>query len=533
MSETTFTRRQMLSLLLASSASASLPWAGPALAQDIKRGGTLHLALEGTPRHLNGAVQSGWATGLPSTQLFASPLKYDDQWKPQPYLAESWALASDGKSLTLTLRRNAVFHDGQPVTSEDVAFSIMQIKANHPFQSMLQPVETVETPDPHTAIIRMTVPHPAIELAMSPALCPILPKHIYGDGQDLKSHPRNSEGVVGSGPFKLARFEPGKEIVLQRFEQFFLPGKPYLDRLVISLVSDAMTGTLLLERGDAQMIPFASKAIDLKRLEANPAITLFDKGYEGFGGVTWLAMNLSRKPMSDIAVRKAMATAIDKKFIANALQGGFASPIDGPLSPENPFATEEVVHYAHDAKKAAQMLDAAGYTADADGVRFSIVMDFFPGAEWARTGAEYLRTQLKKVGIQVQIRTSPDFGTWSRRMAEHDFDVSMDGTFGWGDPVIGVHRTYLSSNIKPIVWANTQSYANPRVDELLEQAARAADPGQRRAAYAEFQKIVTDELPVIYLTTQPFRTAARTTVGNVPQSIWGPLSPYDEVYLKS
>ena len=82
--------------------------------------------------------------------------------RPQPYLAEKWSLAEDGKSLTLNLRKDAVFHDGKPVTSADVAFSIMAIKANHPFTTMMGPVEKVDTPDPYTAIIRMSTPHPAI-----------------------------------------------------------------------------------------------------------------------------------------------------------------------------------------------------------------------------------------------------------------------------------------------------------------------------------------------------------------------------------
>ena len=157
----------------------------PVVAQEQpRRGGTLVVGTTQTPRHLNGAVQSGIATAVPSTQLFASPLRFDDKWNPQPYLAESWKLAEDGMSLTLNLRKNAVFHDGKPVTSADVAFSIMAIKANHPFQTMLGPVERVDTPDAHTAIIRMNHPHPAIVLAMSPALCPILPKHVYADGPD-------------------------------------------------------------------------------------------------------------------------------------------------------------------------------------------------------------------------------------------------------------------------------------------------------------------------------------------------------------
>src|SRR6218665_3531486 len=183
---------------------ALLSLAQPALAADQpKRGGTLVIGRTQTPRHLNGAGQSGVATGLSSTQIFASPLRFDGQWNPQPYLAQSWQLADDGKSLTLGLRKDALFHDGKPVTSADVAFSIMAIKANHPFSTMFGPVEKVDTPDPHTAIIRMSVPHPAIVLAMSPALCPILPRHIYGDGQDLKNHPRNSTDPVGSGPFRV------------------------------------------------------------------------------------------------------------------------------------------------------------------------------------------------------------------------------------------------------------------------------------------------------------------------------------------
>ena len=207
------TRRSFCTTLVLASA-AGLPL--DAFAQAAKRGGTLVFGTTQSPRHLNGAVQSGIATALPGTQLFASPLRFDDKWNPQPYLAESWKLADDGKSLTLNLRKNALFHDGKPVTSEDVAFSIMAIKANHPFQTMMGPVEKVETPDPHTAVVRMSTPHPAIVLAMSPALCPILPKHVYGDGQDLKNHPRNSKDVVGSGPYKFVEFTPGQRVVLER-----------------------------------------------------------------------------------------------------------------------------------------------------------------------------------------------------------------------------------------------------------------------------------------------------------------------------
>ena len=182
------------------------------------------MALSQSPRHLNSAVQSGMATAVPASQLFASLLRYDDEWNPQPYLATDWEWVDDGLGLQLSLQENAVFHDGEPITSEDVAFSIMAAKANHPFKSMFEAVESVETPDPHTAVIRLSRSYPSLLIALSPALSPILPKHIYDDGQELSNHPRNIENVIGSGPFKFKSFVPGKEIILERFDDFFIEG---------------------------------------------------------------------------------------------------------------------------------------------------------------------------------------------------------------------------------------------------------------------------------------------------------------------
>jgi peptide/nickel transport system substrate-binding protein len=460
----TFTRRAaMLSATLAAAGALLATPAGAAAADEApKRGGTLVLGNTQTPRHLNGAVQSGIATAVPSTQIFASPLRFDDKWNPQPYLAESWKLAEDGKSLTLNL-----------------------------------------------------------------------PKNIYGDGQDLKTHPRNSTDMVGSGPFKLVEFKPGQRIVMERFDKFFLSGKPYLDKVIVNITPDMASLMLGLERGDVQMLPFASVPTDLKRLATNPQVTLTPKGYEGIGAINWLAFNLTKKPLSDVQVRKAIATAIDKNFITKALMAGFATPADGPIVASSPFAVPDLVRYPVDLKKAAEMLDAAGYKAGAGGERFKLTIDYLPGADdQQKTVAEYIRGQLKKVGIAVEVRASADFPAWAKRMASHDFDMSMDLVFNWGDPIIGVHRTYLSTNIKPVVWTNTQSYSNPKVDELLNTAGGIIDPVKRKAYYATFEKIVTDELPIVFINQVPYHTAVSKKVANVPASIWGPMSPYDEVYFK-
>lgn len=505
----------------------------PAAAQEIRNGGTLVVGVTQAPRHLNGGVQSGVATAVPSTQLFASPLRFDDQWNPQPYLAESWKLSDDGKALTLNLRKNAVFHDGKPVTSADVAFSIMVIKANHPFSTMLAPVEKVETPDPATAIIRMSTPHPAIMLAMSPALAPIMPKHVYGDGTDLKDHPRNSQNLVGSGPFKLVEFRPGQRVVMEKFDRFFLEGKPHLDKIILTISPDTQSLLLDLERGDIQMQPYAASSVDLRRLKNNPNIQITAKGYEGIGSINWLAFNTAKKPLDDVRVRKAIAHAVDKNFIARALMGGFATVSDGPIVPGSPYASTDLVKYAVDLKKSAELLDLAGHGAGAGGERFKLTIDYLPGNdEQQKNVAEYLRSQLKKVGITVAVRASADFPAWSKRIASHDFDMTMDTVFNWGDPVIGVHRTYLSSNIKPIIWTNTQSYQNPKVDELLDAAGVVVDPARRKADYAAFQKIVTDEVPIVFINLTPYHTVSSRKVGNTPATIWGPASPMDDVFLQ-
>ena len=189
-------------------------------AETPTRGGTLIATLNSNVRNLNSAVQSGTVPGFLGAQLFASPLRYDENWTPQPYLAESWNISEDGLTVTLNLVKNATFHDGHPITSSDVAFSVKVIQENHPFKSMFAPVASVDTPDEHTAVLNLSQPHPALMLAMSGQLMSIIPEHIYGDGQNPKTHPRNNKDVVGSGPFKLVEFKNGEHVIVERYDDF-------------------------------------------------------------------------------------------------------------------------------------------------------------------------------------------------------------------------------------------------------------------------------------------------------------------------
>jgi peptide/nickel transport system substrate-binding protein len=522
-------KRIMKSLVLATALTTA--FTGFSQAEEPKAGGTLVTVLGSNPRNLNSAVQSGIVTGFPGAQLFASPLRYDSDWTPQPYLAESWDVSDDGLTVTLSLVQNAKFHDGTPITSEDIAFSVDVIKANHPFKSMFAPVESVDTPDAHTAVLNLSKPHPAILLAMSGQLMSIIPKHIYGDGEitDVKAHPRNNENIVGSGPFKLTEFKNGEHVILERFDDFFIDGRPYLDKVVMRIITDPAARAIAYENGELHIGAFESLPRIINRLKKVDSLTVTPNGYGAIGPISWLAMNTADGPLSDVRVRKAIAYAVDKDFIHKALMQGTAADSTTGIHPDSPFYAEQE-GYALDLEKSAALLDEAGFPVK-DGSRMSLTIDFgWPGV---KAEVEYVKAALKKVDIDVEVRASADFPTWAKKMGTGDFDMSWDTVFNWGDPVIGVHRTYDSTNILKGVWSNTQSYSNARVDELMEMAAVEADPAKRTALYAEFQQIIADEVPVYHVNTVPYHTIYNTEkVGNPPVGIWGTSTPIDQMYLK-
>lgn len=485
------------------------------------------------PMHYNGALTASTQTLGISTQVFASPLRYDLNWNPMPYLAKSWEFSDDQKTLTLHLEENAVFHDGKPVTAEDVIFSIDTIKKNHPFQTMFTAIDSMEAPDKHTVKINLSYPYPSLLLAMSPALCPIIPKHVYGDGQEIKTHPANID-IVGSGPYKMVEAKAGEYVILEKFDKYFIPDRPHFDKVIFRFIKDPSSRMLSMTKGEAQLFPLVENTHNVKRMSKNENLMVTDKGYDGISGMNLLEFNTLKKPFSDVAVRKAINHAIDRSFIINKLHSGLSKPATGPIIPTSPFYEPNVPKYEYDLDKANKMLDDAGYKPNAEGIRFTAVLDYEPGLpEQQKLVAEYLKSQLKKIGIEIKLNTSPDWGTWADRVSNWDHDMTLSILFNWGDPVIGTHRSYLSSNIrKGVPYANMSNYKNPRVDEILNAAAQEMDLEKRKQLYSEFQKIVMDDLPIIQLNLIPYFTVYNKSLDNVVTSIWGPLSPMDEIIKK-
>lgn len=397
---------------------------------------------------------------------------------------------------------------------------------------MYAPVSGVDTPDPYTAVIRLSKPHPAILLCMSPVLCPIMPKHVYGTDPNIRQNPAN-KAPIGSGPFKFVEWKPGDYIMLEKNKDFFIKGKPHVDRVIIKIIPDMNNRVMAVERGEVDAMPFFDSLREVKRLSGDKNLVVTNKGYAGIGSLDWVAFNTGKKPFDDVRVRQAAAYAIDRNFFAKVIMMGLVTPSATPITPFSPFYTKDVNMYDVNLEKAKKLLDEAGYPVKADGTRFTVTVDYAPGSPTTKMMAEYLKPQLAKVGIDAKIRISPDFGTWAERVSNYNFDITTDNVFNWGDPVIGVHRTYSSANIvKGVPFSNTQQYRNPKVDAIMEQAASEVDNEKRAKLYKEFQQIVMNDVPIYFMTTTAYHTIYNKRVGNVPASTWGFLAPYMDVYLK-
>ncbi|MFP5406202.1 MAG: ABC transporter substrate-binding protein, partial [Gammaproteobacteria bacterium] len=407
---------------------------------------------------------------------------------------------------------------------------------SHPLMSVTYGavLESARALDQLTVEVRLKHPFQGLLGALTPVLTPIIPRHVYGPANGpIQSNPANAK-PVGSGPFKFVEWRTGEHVILERNPAFFRPNRPFLDRIELKIAEDSLTRTLMLEGGKTDYLPFSFlRVADLARLSTNPDLVISRSGYEALGPVCYLEMNLREPPLNDLRVRRALAHAIDKDFIVKTLHRNLSKRLDGPLHSGNQyFDTGAVTVYEHDLKKANELLDEAGYGVGSNGTRFPLTLDV-PTFEPDSTGlvGEYIRSQLRRVGIDIVLRASTDLADWSNKIGKWDYQLTMNSTWNWSDPLIGVHRLFISNNIKKQAWSNTEGYRNPRVDDLLARAAIEVDPGRRKELYSEFQEIVTTDLPVIWTNEGIYITLHNKRVQNVPHGVFGSLAPFDEISL--
>lgn len=463
-----------------------------------RRGGALTMLLSGEPIALSAIAYSG-PTRTVSPKIQEGLVAFDLEGNPIPQLATSWWISPDRKTYGFKLRPNVRWHDGQPLTSDDVAYSILTLKKFHPYGSAtLVNVSDVETPDALTAIIHLSSPSPALLGALRAEFSPIVPRHLYAD-KDPRSNPINN-APIGTGPFKFENWERGSHITLVRNPDYWDQPKPYIDRLVFKIIADGSARVAAFAAGDVDIGANPVPPNELNRILRLPHLRAESRGYAWLGSLTFLMFNLDRPPFDKLAVRQAIAHAINVPRMLDIIWYGRGVVSSSPIVPGLHQFNTEVPGHPYDLTRANALLDAAGLPRRSGGTRFRIDFDYLPYGDGYHQLAQYVRASLADVGIYTTIRAQ-DFGAYVRRLyTQRDFGIAQVSVANDYDPTVGVQKLYWSRMFRPgIPFSNGPHYQNSRVDELLETASGEIDLNKRIEQYREFQLIVDRDLPHINL----------------------------------
>ncbi len=460
-------------------------------------GGSVVVAVTGDPGGLNPAVTTQGGVHLVCGSIFSGLVAQDFDLNPVPDLAHRWEVSGDGKIYTFYLAPNAEFHDGVPLTSADVKFTFEELLLKYHSRtraSIGDKLQRILTPDAHTVVFEFNRPYAAFLQLIDVTNAPVMPKHLY-ENTDPLTNPFNVK-PVGSGAFKFQEWAKGDHITLARNEKYFKTGKPYLDRIVYKVMPSSATAAIAFENGEADYF-LNPTPLDIERLKKMPNVVINDKGREGFAGVETVVLNLTRAPLSDSSVRRAMAYAIDKNYIVDKIAFGKGIIATGPISSALRWAhNPNVVKYERNLPLAKQMLDEVGYKLDGEGVRFRLKYVYAPS--YAKV-VEVVRDQLREVGIAVDLEQMEFSAAVDRVYIKKDFDLGFASFENGPDPDIGVKRTVVSGNIGAIPFSNGASYRNPRIDELFELAASETNKEKRAAYYFEAQEILVKDVPYLWL----------------------------------
>lgn len=464
------------------------------------RGGTLvGISLPaGEPQVLTAAFNQSGINAYISSKIFDGLVRFGPDSAPQPELAESWDITDGGKTIRFNLRRSAKWHDGTPFTSADVAFTYREVwlKLHPRGRSIFAAVNALETPDPHTLIFKLNNPSGVIFSALNSGELQVLPRHLY-EGTDIVRNPWNLK-PIGTGPFRFKEWVRGNRIVLERNPDYWDTGKPYLDQFVLRIIPDTTARYAAFETGAVQYGVLSPVSFnDVERVGKNPKLAIEFNGYDWLSSSVAMEFNLRRKPLNDVRARRAIAHAIDLDAMSRVVSRGLAVPGPSPvLSGLKRFHTADLPKYSFDPNLAEQLLDQAGLPRGQDGVRFSITIDWIPfGGQYQRY-AEFITQNLKRIGINAQVR-SQDLPQFLKRIyTDNDFDVTVTHRAGYGDPQLGVERFYWSKSITPgIPWSNASGYSSEEMDRIIERAHVAPNENGRIAEYKKLQQLSMQDLP--------------------------------------
>ncbi|CAH1656406.1 MULTISPECIES: ABC transporter substrate-binding protein [unclassified Chelatococcus] len=466
------------------------------------RSGVLNAMLNVEPATLNYALLNTSVIQSVCGSINESLLLFDWQLKPQPNLARSFDVSPDGLVYTFELEPDVKWHDGKPFTSKDVVFTCAKMlrELNPRSRAAMDRCESITAEGDHKVVFKLKEPFNAFILAFMASTGPMMPAHIY-EGTDFRNNPANT-APIGTGPFKFAQWSKGNFIKLVRNDNYWRKGQPGLDEVNFRIIASAEQRAVALETGAVDMA-FGDDLdpIDVPRFRDNPGLVMVQNAYDAVGEITLMEINQRTAPFNDRRFRAAIMHAMDRNFLVDQLNFGLGRVADSPIFSTVPYYDPKALtQYEFSPAKAKALLDDMGLKPGAGGVRhkFSVLMLPNQDGPWRRAG-EYSKQALADVGLDVELQ-STDVATFYKRNGDWDYDVMWNSYGQFGDPAIGMSRFFLSNNIrKGVPQTNTQGYSNPKVDDLLQKGATAVKREDAQAAYSELQKILTEDVAMLWM----------------------------------
>jgi len=449
---------------------------------------TLRIGLEGNPTNLD----PRYATDAYSTRIiplvYEGLLRQSDDGGVEPCLAESYEVVDD-VTYRFTLKENLRWQDGKPITSADVAatFRFLADPENAcPSQVNYRRIAAIETPDARTVIFKL-------DQVFAPFLDkmtrPIVPAHRQ-DPEALSDDP------VGSGPYKLESFARGEKVTLVA-DETYRDGAPQIKKLVFYVIANDTNRLLRLKKGDLDLVQNAVAPYAVKFFAETPGYRVQRELGVNY---SYLGFNLADKRglVSDARVRKAIAHAIDRKQIIDALLYGQARPATGLVAPSIWAYEPDVTTYDYDPAEARRLLDEAGHAdPDGDGPQMRFTLSYKTSTNKLRMRiAEVIGSQLAAVGIGFE-RRSLEWGTFFQDIKSGNFQTYTLTWVGVTDPD---HYFYVfHSSMQPPEGANRGRYVNADVDRWLEQSRLTNDRQQRRELFSRVQKQLAEDCVYVSL----------------------------------
>ncbi len=471
---------------------------------------TLIVAMASAPTSLDPADHRSRESETVIRNMFDGLVTRDTRSGVHLELAEemNWL---DDTTLEVKLRQGVLFHNGDEMTADDVVFSFDRIIQENaieypdvhtsPRKGLIAPLDSVEKIDDYTVQFNFSGPWPsAMQLLVHQQIVPKAYIEEVGT-EGFIAQP------IGTGPFKFVEGQLDDQIVLERFADFW-GGAPDLEpvgpacvsEVIFRIIPESSTRVAALLAGEVDIIQ-AVPAELLDTLEQTPGIVVSTApGTEPM----WLQLNVSDPLFADVGVRQALNYAIDKDLIVDAIYGGRAESLPGPLSPFNNFVNTSLSPYPYDPDKALQLLSDAGWTdSDGDGMldkggqTFSFTIDTIE--RW-RPLAEGVAGLYRELGLDAGVRFW-EYSVVKDQLLACERQAFLDD---WGDfafDPVGHFEAKWATFIEgePYGRGNFMCYSNERVDELTKAGEVEIDASARQVIYDEAQQIVYDEAPAVFL----------------------------------